>query len=117
MSNAVEIDGEWYRHDDPQVCEIEGEYHLKENCWQDVDGCWISKDVEKALVDDCWYAVDDDRITQTAEGDFCLADDAWQDVDGKYHHNSVTSYEIDGHLYTATQLNESHKDQLLLEFV
>ena len=25
VSNAVEIDGEWYRYDDPQVCEIEGE--------------------------------------------------------------------------------------------
>jgi hypothetical protein len=117
VSNAVEIDGEWYRYDDSRICEIEGEYHLKENCWQDVDGNYHTTDEEFATVDNCRYSVDDDRIVKTAEGFFCLVDEAWEDVDGGYHAADTPYFEVDNKLFTAAQLEELHKDQLLLEFV
>jgi hypothetical protein len=114
--NAVEIDGEWYLPEDSRVCEIEGEWYLKEDCWQDVDGNYHTTDEEFATVDNCRYPVDDDRIVKTEEGYFCLVDEAWEDVDGGYHTADTPYFEVDNKLFTAAQLEELHKDQLLLEF-
>lgn len=115
--NAVEIDNEYYLPGDSRVVEIQGEYYLKSDCWQDVDGTYHTADEARALVDGHFYVTDDDRIIETAEGFYCLAAEAWEDVDGEYHHTDVQSYEQDGKLFTAAQLEEMHKDQIELEFV
>jgi len=116
IDNAVEIDNEYYLPEDSRVVEIEGEYYLKSDCWQDVDGAYHTPDEEFATVVGCRYTTDDDRIVETAEGFYCLVEEAWEDVDGEYHHDSVPSFDQDGKLFTARQLEELHKDQLLLEF-
>lgn len=115
IDNAVEIDGKYYLPGDSRVVEIEGEYYLKSDCWQDVDGAYHTPDEECALVVGCRYTTDDDRIVETAEGSYCLVEEAWEDVDGDFHHTDVQSYEQDGKLFTAAQLEEMHKDQLTLE--
>ena len=116
LDDTVTVDDEYYLPDDSRVCEIEGEYYLKEDCWQDVDGAYHTPDEEFAMVDGCRYATDDDRIIETAEGSYCLVEESWEDVDGEVHHTDVQSYELDSKLFTAAQLAELHKGQLLLEF-
>lgn len=116
IDNAVEIDNEYYLPEDGRVVAIEGEYYLKSECWQDVDGAYHTPDEEFATVDGCRYTADDDRIVETAEGIYCLVEESWQDVDGEYRHDSVPSFAQDDKLFTARQLEELHKDQLLLEF-
>ena len=116
IDNTVLIYDEYYLPDDSRVVEIEGEYYLKEDCWQDVDGAYHTPDEEYVMVDDCRYAPDDDRIVETVEGFYCLVEEAWKDVDGVLHHSIMPSYEVEGKLFTAAQLEELHKDQLTLEF-
>lgn len=117
IDNAVEIGGEYYLPGDSRLVEIEGEYYLKEDCWQDVDGAYHTPDEEYVMVDDCRYAPDDDRIVETAEGSHCLVEKSWKDVYGDFHHSIILSYEVEGKLFTAAQLEEMHKDQIELEFV
>lgn len=117
IDNAVEIDNEYYLPEDGRVVEIEGEYYLKSECWQDVDGAYHTADDLSVLANGCLYTTDDDRIVETTEGGYCLVEESWEDVDGEYHHNSTPSYEQEGKLFTAAQLEELHKDQLTLELV
>ena len=71
LDNCVEIDGEWYHTDDPDVCYAEDveEYRLKDDCWQCEDsGNWYNDDSKQVMVDCKFYHADCPRLPeQTTE--------------------------------------------------
>jgi len=71
LGDCVEIDGDWYVSDDPDVCYAEDveEYRLKDDCWQCEDsGNWYNDDSKQVMVDCKFYHADCPRLPeQTTE--------------------------------------------------
>lgn len=70
MDNCVEIDGEWYRDDDDDICYAEDveEYCLKDDCWQCAESDkWYTDNTEHVDVDGETYHPDNAPEQTTEE--------------------------------------------------